>query len=254
MTKFKSTLLLDTSEDWVMTSDAATSSADAPTTSAIPSRTSQKTLPAPPPGLDERRTILAFFSGTLLALLVYYAPFPGGNEFYMWLETLFRDSILLCLQILGIDGTKTPDSQKEVPDPAINLPHITHTNYAIVRACTGMQAGAIIFALILVTKAPWREKAIALPTFAAMLYIGNTLRVTFHLWLVYQDWGTISEFWFAHDLLAKPIGFVGTLIFAYVIEKLGVPIIDQFADFLDLVWYRLNWAYHLLLTILTSRK
>ncbi|MFW9915301.1 MAG: heimdallarchaeosortase [Candidatus Thorarchaeota archaeon] len=214
----------------------------------------QRTLPAPPAGLDERHTIVAFVVGTLIALLVYYAPFPGGDAFYLWLETVFRDSILLGLQLLGISASKTPEWQKTKPDPAINLPNITGMHYPIVRACTGMQAGAILIALILVTKAPWKNKAIALPVFASMLYIGNTLRVIFHLWLVHQQWGTVSEFWFAHDLLSKPISFVGTIIFAYVIGKLGVPIIDQFADFMDLTWYRLNWAYGRLLRDLEGRK
>jgi exosortase/archaeosortase family protein len=190
----------------------------------------------------------------LVALLVYYAPFPGGDAFYLWLETVFRDSILLGLQLLGIDASKTPDRPKTKPDPAIDLPNITSTHYPIVRACTGMQAGAILIALIVVTKAPWRSKAIALPVFAGMLYIGNTLRVIFHLWLVHQQWGTVSEFWFAHDLLSKPISFVGTIIFAFVIGKLGVPIIDQFADFMDLTWYRLNWAYVRLLRDLDGQK
>ncbi|MFW9916396.1 MAG: heimdallarchaeosortase [Candidatus Thorarchaeota archaeon] len=237
-----------------MTSEAATPTIEAIKAPLVETPAKQRTLPAPPPGLDERHTILAFIAGTILALLIYFAPFPGGDEFYMWLETLFRDSILLGLQLLGIEASKTADWQKTVPDPAINLPNMTRVNYAIVRACTGMQAGAIIIALILVTKAPWRKKAIALPVFATMLFIGNTLRVIFHLWLVHQQWGTISEFWFAHDLLAKPIGFVGTLIFAYTIEKVGVPIIDQFADFIDITWYRLNWAYTLLLLMLEGKK
>ncbi len=237
-----------------MTSETATTSVDATVPPPSPSSTKERLLPSPPPGLEERRTILAFLVGTTLALLVYFAPFPGGDEFYMWLETVFRDSILFGLQVIGIDASKTPDWQKDVPDPAINLPGITETNYAIVRACTGMQAGAIIIALILVTKAPWQRRAIALTVFAIMLYIGNTLRVMFHLWLVYQQWGDISKFSFAHDFLAKPIGFVGTLIFAYVIEKLGVPIIDQFADFMDLAWYRLLWTYNYILMILQVKK
>ncbi|MFQ5978115.1 MAG: heimdallarchaeosortase [Candidatus Heimdallarchaeota archaeon] len=237
-----------------MPSEATTSFEDAIAHSPQRAPPKQRTLPAPPPGLDERHTIAAFVIGTLVALLVYYAPFPGGDAFYLWLETVFRDSILLGLQLLGIDASKTPDWQKRKPDPAINLPNITGRHFSIIRACTGMQAGAILIALIVVTKAPWKNKVIALPVFAGMLYVGNTLRVIFHLWLVQQQWGTVSEFWFAHDLLSQPIGFVGTIIFAFVIGKLGVPIIDQFADFMDLTWYRLNWAYAWLLRDLESRK
>lgn len=40
-----------------------------------------------------------------------------------------------------------------------------------------------------------------------------------------------------YDVLPKPIGFVGTLIFAYMIEKLGMLIVDQIANFLDLAWH-----------------
>ena len=42
-----------------------------------------------------------------------------------------------------------------------------------------------------------------------------------------------TAFYWAHDVSSKVIGFFGTILFALIIEKMGVPIIDQFADWLD---------------------
>jgi hypothetical protein len=47
-----------------------------------------------------------------------------------------------------------------------------------------------------------------------------------------------TAFYWAHDVSSKIIGFFGTIFFALVIEKMGVPIIDQFADWLDYFWWR----------------
>ena len=57
------------------------------------------------------------------------------------------------------------------------------------------------------------------------------LRIWFYLYLVRV---LQLPFSFANDNLAKPIGFVGTLLFGWVIEKSGIPIIDTISDKIDL--------------------
>ena len=84
--------------------------------------------------------------------------------------------------------------------------------------------------------------------FFLTLFIGNALRITFHLWcvsfLVTQlNMDRENAFYWAHDVSSKVIGFFGTILFALVIEKMGVPIIDQFADWLDYLWWRLKCIY-----------
>ncbi len=39
-------------------------------------------------------------------------------------------------------------------------------------------------------------------------------------------------------MLSKPIGFVGTILFALAIERMGIPILDQFSIFLETLWRR----------------
>lgn len=142
--------------------------------------------------------------------------------------------------------------------PGVSITNTQFPAYWIVKACTGFQAGAILIALIIVT--PTKNKV--LPThidpatvsafrrfqsdhtfiytiihksavilvFWFVLFITNALRIVFHLWLV-AAWNI--PFSIAHDDLSKPIGFFGTLFFAFIIEKSGVPIIDTFADWMD---------------------
>ncbi|MHA1237162.1 MAG: hypothetical protein ACTSQ9_05840, partial [Candidatus Hodarchaeales archaeon] len=69
--------------------------------------------------------------------------------------------------------------------------------------------------------------------------------ITFHLWcvsfLVSQfQMDPNTAFYWAHDVSSKVIGFFGTILFAMIIEKMGVPLIDQFADWLDWIWWRID--------------
>ena len=116
--------------------------------------------------------------------------------------------------------------------------------FAIVRACTGMQAGALLMALIIVTPAPAGEKIKASIYSLLALIIGNFLRIALVIAMTitidYSYGASYDAAWFwAHDVLGKPIGFFGTILFAIIIEKQGVPILntvslwlDSFIDFL----------------------
>jgi len=115
----------------------------------------------------------------------------------------------------------------------------------IIRACTGMEAGALLMALILVTPAKWQNKLGATVTNFLMMHIGNTFRVAFHFWYTqhlyvkYIDMGMASSaaadkaFFLAHDSLSKVFGFVGIVIFTLVIERTGVRIVSTFGAWID---------------------
>ncbi len=186
-----------------------------------------ETAPSPPPIIyDNFQILLSMFAAVVIGMVIYFIPS------YWLYEHITRDYVLEIIKFFGVNATKSLPTP-EYPDPApgvrIFFNEFEFGDYWIVRACTGMQAGAILVALIVVTDAPLRNKLIAIPSFLLMLFTANVLRIAFHMLLV--AWG-IPFFW-AHDVLSKPIGFVGTLIFAMVIERQGVPIIDTFADWMD---------------------
>ena len=146
-----------------------------------------------------------------------------------------------------IMGGSFPFLEATVNTPGIHIPE-TSGDYWIVKACTGMQAGGLLIAIIMVTEAPWIAKIRASFAFLFALFIGNALRIAFHLWcvtvLVTQFQMDPEEaFYWAHDVSSKVIGFFGTILFAFIIERMNVPIIDQFADWLDWLWWRGNKIY-----------
>lgn len=120
-----------------------------------------------------------------------------------------------------------------------------YRQFAVVRACTGMQAGALLMALIIVTPASTKKKLKATIYTLIALIIGNFLRIAMVIGMTIVVQGTYGAshtaawFW-SHDVLGKPIGFFGTIFFAMIIERQGVPIlntvslwIDSFLDLLN---------------------
>ncbi|MHA2105790.1 MAG: heimdallarchaeosortase [Candidatus Hodarchaeales archaeon] len=194
----------------------------------------------------------------VLSFLIYWAPY--FDSLYILLEQITRDGVVLLLNLTGVNSESTlsvfPISpswtewgEASAETPGVSIPNSEYYAYWIVKACTGMQAGAILISLILVTPIPkkikksenfmesvigrsqllFKSKIIIL--FFLTLFIANVLRIWFHLYLV----GALElPFSFAHDDLSKPIGFVGTLLFVWVIEKAGVPIIDTISDWIDI--------------------
>jgi len=131
--------------------------------------------------------------------------------------------------------------------PSINLDGYPIT-LLIIRACTGMEAGALLMALILVTPAKWYQKSIAQVVNLLMMHIGNTFRVAFHFWFTdYLFKGGMdaqTSFFWAHDMLSKVFGFVGIVIFTLVIERTGVQIVSTFGAWMDAIGEgikRLTW-------------
>lgn len=225
----------------------------------------------PPFPYDPWWMITSFLITVALSFFIYIAID------YNTLEVITRNTSLALLQLTL--PKSHPASVATIPFPynahwgrfgeaALNTPGIAiadvpYDAFWIVKACTGMQAGAILISLIVVTPIPIKgrllnpdltinqlsfkerfrlnhpiiyqflHKAAVIILFFIVLFITNSVRIWFHLWLV-GAWGI--PFSIAHDDLSKPIGFVGTLFFAWIIEKSGIPIIDQFADWMDATW------------------
>ncbi|MHA2366095.1 MAG: heimdallarchaeosortase [Candidatus Hodarchaeales archaeon] len=193
----------------------------------------------------------------ILSFLIYWAPY--FDWLYLWLENVTNDTVILLLNLTGVYSEVSSNTFPLTPQysewgeasaqtPGIHIPNTPYSAFWIIKACTGMQAGAILVSLIIVTPIPQkirssnslRESLIGKPQvllklkviimFLIILFIVNSVRIWFHLYLV----GAFKlPFSFAHDDLSKPIGFIGTLIFAWIIERQGIPIIDTFADWLE---------------------
>ncbi len=213
---------------------------------------------------NDKLMISTLLIATVITFLIYTVPD------WVFLEIPTRNIIHELLTFMGIENLPIPMIDPTLPHLASPIPdflrggdfpfleatsqtpgiHIPSTNgdYWIVKACTGMQAGGLLLAIIMITEATWKAKLQAGFVFFIALFIGNTLRITFHLWCVsflVSQFNMNSEdaFYWAHDVSSKVIGFFGTILFALIIERMGVPIIDQFADWLDWIWWRLEKGF-----------
>jgi len=194
------------------------------------------------------KTLPAFI--VLMFFLYFVLDWIGAFEF---LEVLVRDnSVWLLDSIFGMDTTEFSVKffERIDPDPLTNSNVYFGTPYfpglrlgtyprtlLIIRACTGMEAGALLMALIFITPAKWQNKTVAHVTNLLMMHIGNTFRVAFHFWFteyLYKLWGDADKaFFWAHDMLSKVFGFVGIVIFTLVIERTGVRIVSTFGAWID---------------------
>ncbi|MHA2053609.1 MAG: heimdallarchaeosortase [Candidatus Hodarchaeales archaeon] len=208
---------------------------------------------------NDKLMISTLIAATIITFLIYTVPD------WVFLEIPTRNIISEILTVFNIQNSPIPnlDPSSVIPEflrggdfpfleattqtPGIHIPS-TNGDYWIVKACTGMQAGGLLIAIILISEAKWSSKIRASLAFFLALFIGNTLRIAFHLWcvsfLVTQfQMDPNTAFYWAHDVSSKVIGFFGTILFALIIEKMGVPIIDQFADWLDWMWWRIEKAF-----------
>ena len=231
----------------------------------------------PPTQYNPWWMLTSFLFTVALSLFIYIVI-----DFH-FLEVWTRNVSLALLQLSGLPATvaSIPFPFNSSPTwgqfgeaapntPGISIAGVPYTAFWIVKACTGMQAGAILVSLIYITPIPLKgkllnpelfydelsfkerfrinhpyvysfiHKTFVAILFLAVLFVANAVRIWFHLWLV-GAWG--FSFQFAHDDLSKPIGFVGTLLFAWIIEKSGIPIIDTFADWMDASWLGIKYVY-----------
>ncbi len=110
--------------------------------------------------------------------------------------------------------------------------------YIIVRACTGMQAGSLLLGLIWSTPAKIKDRINASFLVLLFLFIGNTLRIAAMIAIttvLSYDFGVSHEYaWtLAHDRMGEPLGFVGTILFTFMIEKRNVRILDPITLWID---------------------
>ena len=225
----------------------------------IPDKEEGEMKVAPKRYHNDKLMLSTLLAASIITFLIYTVPD------WVFLEIPTRNIISEILNFLGIQNTLIPtlDPNTIIPEflrggdfpfleattqtPGIHIPS-TNGDYWIVKACTGMQAGGLLIAIILISEATWSSKFRASLVFFTALFIGNTLRIAFHLWcvsfLVTQfQMDPDTAFYWAHDVSSKVIGFFGTIFFALIIEKMGVPIIDQFADWLDWLWWRIDKAF-----------
>ena len=201
-------------------------------------------------------SIISFIVVVILTILLYFVPD------YFFLEKLTSDTVFQILDLYQYDITFIGYWDEADPSNSFIAIFIriltglgTHGDltpliksetavrrFAVVRACTGMQAGALLMGLIVVTPADFGKKVKA--TFFAIvaLIIGNFLRIalvigmTVTLQMTYGATGGDapgSAWYWAHDVLGKPVGFFGTIFFALIIEKQGVPILNTVSLWID---------------------
>ncbi len=143
-------------------------------------------------------------------------------------STQFIDRIIQFFSIFDAHGGRSP---------VIKDLTISH-RFAIVRACTGMQAGALLLALIVVTPTKMINKLKATAYVIITLVLTNFLRIALVIGMTVTlmvNYGVQYEaaWMWSHDVLGKPIGFFGTILFAFIIEGQNVPILNTVSLWID---------------------
>ncbi|MHA1345370.1 MAG: heimdallarchaeosortase [Candidatus Heimdallarchaeaceae archaeon] len=196
--------------------------------------------------------IISFIVVVILTILLYFIPD------YFFLEKLTNDTVFQILELykynITFDGFWS-ESDSSSSFVALFVSFLTglgthddltpvirsvtaQRRFAVVRACTGMQAGALLMGLIVVTPADFWKKVKATFFTIVALIIGNFLRIalvigmTVTLQITYGASNEAAWYW-AHDVLGKPVGFFGTIFFALIIEKQGVPILNTVSLWID---------------------
>ncbi|MHA1198186.1 MAG: heimdallarchaeosortase [Candidatus Heimdallarchaeaceae archaeon] len=165
------------------------------------------------------------------ALELYQFPIEDGG-YYNELDDSKSLFVIITNILVSLDGHSGDTPVIRSINPS------AYRQFAVVRACTGMQAGALLIALIIVTPADSKKKIKATVYSLIALIIGNFLRIalvigmTVHLQANYGASHSAAWFW-AHDVLGKPIGFFGTIFFAIIIERQGVPILNTVSLWID---------------------
>ncbi len=200
--------------------------------------------------------LISFVTVVVLTVIFYFVPD------YFFLEKITSDTVFEALKLYQYAVIKEPvalyyweyaDAGNGFFDNFIFFvtgldghdgmtPVIRSANYfrrfAVVRACTGMQAGALLMALIIVTPAEFGKKIKATAYSTIALVLGNFLRIalTIGMTLTLMDSygvGYDQAWMWSHNVLGKPIGFFGTIFFALIIEKQGVPILNTVSLWID---------------------
>jgi exosortase/archaeosortase family protein len=127
------------------------------------------------------------------------------------------------------------------PAIAIEKEGTVPNHYLVVKACTGMQAGALLLGLIWSTPASLNDRIRASYMMLLALFIGNALRIASMIaitTILTKDFGLgYNLSWtYSHDRMGQPLGFFGTIAFVILIEKKNVRILDTISVWMDTVW------------------
>jgi exosortase/archaeosortase family protein len=199
-----------------------------------------------------RFTIKSVAITTTFTILIYL--FPS----YYWLEHITTQTSYFFLEVFGFSPRlfiyedavsdlnafdqlmyHLYDSQRATyPAISIDTGYGSRSNYLIVRACTGMQAGALLVGLIWSTPAKLHDRIRASYVILIALFIGNTLRIAAMIAITtifMENFGLDyeSSWSYAHDWLGRPLGFFGTIGFTALIEVRGVKILDTITVWID---------------------
>ncbi|MFV2016599.1 MAG: heimdallarchaeosortase [Candidatus Heimdallarchaeota archaeon] len=204
-------------------------------------------------GQERRNFVIRSIFITTFMTLVIYVLWPN----YYILESIITKSSVAVLDIFGFKSRifVYEDSLQEVSsldrflmrlyDPSrVTYPAISmdtpygRSNYLIVRACTGMQAGALLLGLIWSTPATLHDRIRASYVMLLSLYIGNILWIAAQIGMVLiliNNFGVVyvTAWAYAHDWTGKPIGFFGTIAFTILIEMRNVKILDTITVWID---------------------
>lgn len=205
-------------------------------------------------GQERKVFVIKSFTITVLITLLLYV-FPS----YYGLEMLTTKTSFFFLDIFGFHPRYFiyEDSYQELTAfdlsllklydptratyPAISMDTETgRSNYLIVRACTGMQAGALLLGLIWSTPAELHDRIRSSYAILIALFIGNTLRIAAMIGIttiLMNNFGLDYETaWdFSHNWLGRPLGFFGTILFTFLIEARGVKILDTITVWMDFI-------------------
>ena len=195
---------------------------------------------------------ISFIVVVILTILLYFIPD------YFYLEKLTNETVFQILELYKYEVTFDgywSENDSTSSFVALFIRFLTglgthndltpvirsvtaQRRFAVVRACTGMQAGALLIGLIVVTPADFWKKVKATFFTIVALVIGNFLRIalvigmTVTLQITYGASNAAAWYW-AHDVLGKPVGFFGTIFFALIIENQGVPILNTVSLWID---------------------
>ncbi len=129
-------------------------------------------------------------------------------------------------------------SRATYPAISIDIGNTRRMNYLIVRACTGMQAGALLLGLIWSTPAETQDRIRASYVMLIALFVGNVARIAAMIAMTTIMVGDFKinyeDAWYlAHDVMGRPLGFFGTIGFTMLIEKRNVRILDTIQAWMD---------------------
>ncbi len=213
-------------------------------------------------GSERDKFAIQSFAFTLLTIVVLYV-IPN----LYWLEVLTTNTSLFFLETFNFRPRYFvyEDSLDALPAfdllmytagdsiratyPSISIETGAVPNhYLIVKACTGMQAGALLLGLIWSTPSKTGDQIRASYLILIALFLGNTLRIASMIaitTILTVDFNLpYDPSWdYAHNIMGRPLGFFGTIGFVAIIEKSGVKLLDTITVWIDSLMYNINRVF-----------